>query len=177
MEEWNYQKALIELGITEIPFEVAKANALRRGNDYSKAYGLAHYDTIAINPDGPYKERSKLHEISHIVLGHTGVRRYQREWELGEFQQPLCEIEAETCTKTIMVYLGFSQKLLDYSEEFLADWQNPATRQAYPPWRVERDPNTVELNKEQLVRIATAVMLIIHAGIPIKQERDEERVA
>jgi antirestriction protein ArdC len=59
--EWDGQKALMTLNITEKSFDLADGNC----------QGYAQSDSIAINPVAVYPHKTRIHEIAHIVLGHT----------------------------------------------------------------------------------------------------------
>lgn len=76
---WDYQKALRELGVTQVPFTDLDGN---------KA-GYSYHHNLAINPVAKYPVKTKLHELAHIVLGHTtdeGLEEYKQHRGLMEFQ-------------------------------------------------------------------------------------------
>lgn len=59
--EWDAASAMAALGVTEEPF------ADLRGN----VGGYAYSRTIAISPLAPQPHHVRLHELAHVVLGHT----------------------------------------------------------------------------------------------------------
>lgn len=58
---WDAKKAMEALGITEVPFAMTNGNV----------QGYASENTIAINPVAALPHKTRIHEIAHIVLGHT----------------------------------------------------------------------------------------------------------
>lgn len=58
---WDRCKALYSLMVEEIPFAVMNGNV----------QGYAKGRQVAINPVGPEPVKTLLHELAHIVLGHT----------------------------------------------------------------------------------------------------------
>jgi antirestriction protein ArdC len=58
---WDAAKAMSALGITEEPFAAISGNV----------QGYAKQNTIAINPVAALPHKTRIHEIAHIVLGHT----------------------------------------------------------------------------------------------------------
>jgi antirestriction protein ArdC len=59
--EWDRTRALRELDIREIPFDLLDGNVL----------GFARKREVAINPVNPHPEKTLFHELAHVVLGHT----------------------------------------------------------------------------------------------------------
>lgn len=82
VNEWDREKALSTLGITEIPFDLLNGNVL----------GYARGKELAINPVNPTPVRTLLHEIAHIVLGHTATEEHTDSTVLP---RTVKELEAE----------------------------------------------------------------------------------
>jgi hypothetical protein len=80
---WDKTRALSALGIEEIPFE-----GVINGN----VWGFARGKQIAISPLSPLPVRTLLHEIAHVVLGHT-VEHEQQDGDATP--RSIREVEAE----------------------------------------------------------------------------------
>lgn len=77
--EWDKDRALTALDVTEVPFQSTNGNIA----------GYSVERTVAINPVTPYPFKTLMHELGHIVLGHTapdGVEEYQTHRGLMEFE-------------------------------------------------------------------------------------------
>jgi hypothetical protein len=79
---WSKSRALATLAITEVPFQSFD------GNTQGYSYG----QKFAINPAAKYPIRTTLHEMSHIVHGHTATAQSMEEYAQ---HQGLREFEAE----------------------------------------------------------------------------------
>ena len=58
---WSADKALANLEITQVAFEMTNGNC----------QGYAFAKSIAINPVASLPHKTRFHELAHIVLGHT----------------------------------------------------------------------------------------------------------
>jgi hypothetical protein len=58
---WDHARALHALGIDQIAFDHTDGNV----------WGFARGKQIAVSPISPMPDRTLLHEIAHVVLGHT----------------------------------------------------------------------------------------------------------
>jgi hypothetical protein len=58
---WDSGRALTTLGVQEVPFDRMDGNCL----------GFARDRSIAINPINPMPDKTRFHELAHVVLGHT----------------------------------------------------------------------------------------------------------
>jgi len=91
--EWNSDKALKELNITEIPFSMTDGNV----------QGFAQNDSIAINPVAALPHKTRFHEIAHVVLKHT------KEHTMSDNEhtpRDIKEVEAESCAYILCQLLG-----------------------------------------------------------------------
>lgn len=74
---WSMEQALKQLKIEKVEYKKAIGNA----------QGYSINNTFAINPLAKYQEKTILHELAHIVLGHTkgvnaehkGIKEFQAE--------------------------------------------------------------------------------------------------
>lgn len=89
---WDLQKALGKLGIREAPFTSTD------GNIQGYSYGLE----FAINPVAANRHKTVMHELGHIVLGHTIPASY----DAAPMHRGLREFEAEGTAYLVMNELG-----------------------------------------------------------------------
>lgn len=73
---WSVTAAALELGITREPFAMLDGNA----------QGYSHGKTYAVNPVAVYPLKTAVHELAHIMLGHTTGDEYSTHRGLFEFQ-------------------------------------------------------------------------------------------
>lgn len=105
--DWNREQALDNLEIQEISFDLMNGNA----------QGYAMSDKIAINPVAENPLKTSLHEIAHVIMGHTG------EGELSDnktLARNLKEIEAEATAMIVMAALD--QDGIEYSRGYIQGW-------------------------------------------------------
>lgn len=86
--EWNTERALKTLNITEVPFESYNGNL--------GGYSIGR--TIAVSPVSPNPFRTTLHETAHVDLGHT------TDDTMAEYQAHRGTFEAEAETTAHLVY-------------------------------------------------------------------------
>jgi antirestriction protein ArdC len=80
---WDAARALSALAITEVAFDLLDGNCL----------GFARQRSIAINPVNPMPIKTTLHELAHVLLGHTAEGE-QSDSELTPKNLRECEAEA-----------------------------------------------------------------------------------
>jgi hypothetical protein len=97
---WEYQQALIKLGIREVPFDDTNGNK----------QGYSHGTEIAINPIAVRPTKTRFHELAHVVLGHTlphaydeyvthrGIREFQAEAVAYLAMNELGQLDDETAS-------------------------------------------------------------------------------
>lgn len=132
---WSKDKALEELGITEIPFSVMDGNV----------QGFSTGKQVAISPIAVYPFKTLAHEIAHVCHGHTtdeGMAEYQGHRGLYEFQ-------AEATAYLVLNDLGALEQF------------DPAESRAYiQTWlRGEEPPESA------IKRVFTVADRIIRAGM------------
>lgn len=77
--DWSKEEAFAQLGVMEVPFDDMDGNL----QGYSRGCELA------INPVAVHPEKTLMHELGHIVLGHTlprSVGEYASHRGIMEFQ-------------------------------------------------------------------------------------------
>lgn len=89
---WSKERALAALKITEKAFDLIDGNV----------QGYSAGKEVAINPVAVYPFKTLMHELGHIVAGHTS------EEQVGEYRthRGLKEFEAEAAAYLIMNELG-----------------------------------------------------------------------
>lgn len=107
---WDYKRALGKLAITEIPFDHIDGNC----------QGFAVDKKIAVNPVAVYPVKTRLHEMAHVVLGHTTSRQGGGALE---YDRGLREFEAEGTAYLSLTELGLSE-MFDAAESqaYIAGW-------------------------------------------------------
>lgn len=104
---WDATRALAALDVREIPFDMPNGNIL----------GYAIERRIAINPVNPEPERTRFHEIAHILLGHTAEVSMQD----GErTPRDIREVEAESVAMLCCAALGLPG--VEYSRGYIQHW-------------------------------------------------------
>ena len=80
--DWNKDRALSALGISEIPFDVTDGNC----------QGYARKQSIAISPLAALPHKTRFHELAHVILGHTSEADFN---DSERTPKSLREVEAE----------------------------------------------------------------------------------
>jgi hypothetical protein len=93
--EWSKERALGKLAITENPYDLLEGNT----------QGVSWDRNIAINPVAAFPMKTWLHEVSHVVAGHT------TDEAMNEYRQHrgLYELEAEASAYILMNELGIAE--------------------------------------------------------------------
>jgi hypothetical protein len=76
---WDVQTALDKLGIRQVPFDQINGNV----------QGVSSGVEIQVNPLAVHPEKTLMHELGHVVLGHTlphSLEDYQAHRGIKEFQ-------------------------------------------------------------------------------------------
>jgi antirestriction protein ArdC len=80
---WDADRALQVLDVQQVPFDHMDGNCL----------GYARERSIAINPVNPLPHKTRLHELAHVLLGHT-TEGQQNDSEITPRDLRECEAEA-----------------------------------------------------------------------------------
>jgi hypothetical protein len=108
---WDYKLALERLDITEVPFRSLDGNC----------QGMSRGRAISINPVAKYPLKTRMHECSHVVLGHTVVGGH----EDYRSHRGIREFEAESSAYLLMNELSLTE-FMDPAEsrEYIQTWMN-----------------------------------------------------
>ena len=131
---WDRTQAIAVLGVTEIPFAHTNGNC----------QGYALEKTIAVNPLAAYPLKTTIHELAHVVLGHT------LEGQLDDNEvtpRSLREVEAEGVAFIVCATLGLDG--LESSRAYIQGWLDGQ-----------------ELNDKNAARIFGCADKILKAGKP-----------
>ena len=104
---WNADKALSELSITRTAFDMLDGNC----------QGFARERAIAINPLAAFPLKTTIHEIAHIVLGHTAEAQMADD---ERTPRNLREVEAEGVAYILTDMLSLPGK--DESRGYIQNW-------------------------------------------------------
>lgn len=94
LPDWNKEQALSVLGVEQVAF--------RDGDGNTQGYSIDK--RFAINPVAAWPAKTMMHELAHIVLGHTtaeGVQKYQTHSHRG-----IAEFQAEATALLVCRELG-----------------------------------------------------------------------
>jgi hypothetical protein len=111
LPEWDVDAALAKLNITKVPFRKNDANI----------QGYARGREIALNPFAVHPGKTLMHELGHVVLGHTlpeTITEYETHRGIMEFQ-------AEATAHLTMNELGqLTDAMATHSRGYIQDWLN-----------------------------------------------------
>lgn len=106
---WSKERALAKLKITEVPFELLDGNV----------QGYSAGREVAINPVAVYPFKTLMHELGHIVAGHTSE---DHMIEYGT-HRGLKEFEAEASAYLILNELGALEQFnAAESRDYIQTW-------------------------------------------------------
>jgi antirestriction protein ArdC len=140
--EWNLDQALDALGITRVPFEATNGNM--------QGYSIDR--NIAVSPVAVYPLKTTIHEVGHVVLGHTkheidlfhpelmhrGVKEFQAETTSYLTMNELELMTPEQATVSrgyVQSWLG-SQRPSDYAIRQVFSATDTILRAGRPPQAV-----------------------------------------
>ena len=104
---WEAEQALAALAIEQVPFEMMDGNC----------QGYARKRSVAVSPLAENPVKTMLHELAHVVLGHTEVSECS---DAGELTRADREVEAEGCAYICGSVLGIGG--LEKSRGYLQTW-------------------------------------------------------
>ena len=108
LPDWDADKALETLNITRVPFDLMDGNC----------QGYATKRNIAINPLAEHATRTMLHEIAHVVLGHTVEGTMNDSGE--RTPRDIRELEAEATAMLVSASLGLPG--VEESRGYIQGW-------------------------------------------------------
>jgi hypothetical protein len=142
LPEWSLERALGQLGITEGEFNSVNGNL----------QGYARERTIHINPLAVNPIKTRIHEIAHIVHGHTTPEN------LAEYEQHrgIFEFQAEgTAYLTLQELNGLDEQAATRSRGYIQDW----LRGERPPDKAIREVFTTTDKILKAGRLVTAAAI------------------
>lgn len=144
---WDAATALAALSVTQVPFEMLNGNV--QGYSFEDDKGRQ----LAINPVAKYPAKTMLHELAHIILGHTKVLVDGE----GHGHRGIMEFEAESVAYLVAKELEFDSGTWDSSESraYIQHWLDGTGLSAD-----ERD----EITDKSMNRVFSAANKILVAG-------------
>jgi antirestriction protein ArdC len=139
-EKWDAEKALNQLGIKEIPFNIVNGNA--------QGYATGEHE-IAINPLAQLPHKTRFHEIAHIVHGHVDRDINPLLIDTDILDKADREVEAESTALLLLETLELDGA--EFARGYIQNW-------------MKRD----EITESQASRIIQAAEKILKAGLPDK---------
>jgi antirestriction protein ArdC len=117
LPDWSAAVAMESLGITEVPFHHLDGNC----------QGFARGTTVAVSPVAYNPDRTRVHEMAHVVLGHTAESTSLVD---GDERTPrdLREVEAESTAYLVISVLGLPGQ--EHSRGYLQHWLHAVPRDA-----------------------------------------------
>lgn len=112
---WSKARALGELGIKQVAFENFNGNV----------QGYSEWRTFAINPVAKYPIKTMMHELAHIVHGHTGEAT---DDPTVIHSRPLAEFEAEGTAHLAVNEVGeMTPEMASVSRAYIQGWLSGKT--------------------------------------------------
>ena len=150
---WDLEKALAALGIKREKFRTTDGNTA--GYSHTNKAGQKF---VAVNPATTYPAHTMLHEIAHMVLGHT-AEEYRQHRGIMEF-------EAEATAHLLAIELQLSESDWDASESraYLDHWVGNDL-----VWDEEIGTSNIDNADKHYARVFSAVNKILVAGRPVAE--------
>jgi len=144
--EWSRDRALHALKITQTRYMLVDGNT----------QGYSSGREVAINPVAVYPFKTLIHELAHIVAGHTS------EEQMAEYSKHrgLKEFEAEATAYLVMNELGA-----------LEQFNAAESRHYIQTWLASRDEKPDE---KSIRRVFSTADKILRAGWPEPEEKKED---
>lgn len=109
--QWSPDQAMTNLGIKEVPFRLLDGNTA----------GYSFDRMVAINPVAPYPLKTLVHELGHIILGHTEPGKHDEYTE----HRGLKEFQAEATAYIVMNELEVMEHMnASESRAYIQNWLN-----------------------------------------------------
>lgn len=146
MGDWSKARALQALAIKEEEYDMGKV-----GNS---AMGYAYRRIVAVNPMNPKPLSTLLHELGHVMLGHT--ERGEEMTDAAELPRCIKELEAESVAMLVLDALGDSEAAV-YCRGYIQHWL--------------KSGNVASVPESSAKRIFAAADKILKAGLEeVKEE-------
>ena len=107
MPSWNKDQALAALDVAEVPFDATDGNV----------QGFARGRSIAISPLNPLPHKTVVHELAHVLLGHTSEGE-QNDDELTPRNLRECEAEAVA----LLCCAALNLPGVEFSRGYIQSW-------------------------------------------------------
>jgi hypothetical protein len=136
--EWDRDRALDALGITEEPFSMMDGNC----------QGYARQRSIAVSPVAELPNKTRFHELAHVVLGHPS----EAEEGLADSEttpRSLREVEAEAVALVCLEALGLPGA--DHCQGYIQHWNEHRGSEPIP----ERSAQRVFKAADQILKAGT----------------------
>jgi hypothetical protein len=146
LTEWQSERALATLDIQEIPFTHTDGNC----------QGYAKKRQIAINPVAQLPNKTRFHELAHVILGHTTEADFT-DTELTP--RNLREVEAEAVA--LLCCEALKVEGADYCRGYIQHWLRPGAGELIP-----------DKSAQKIFRAADQ---ILRAGRPNDDESEAEQ--
>ena len=104
LPEWNKDRAMAALGITQVDFESTNGNVM----------GYAKEKTVAVSPLAPLPLKTLFHELAHVELGHTDAT------DTADTPRSLREVEAESVAMIVLESLN--QPGAEFCRGYIQGW-------------------------------------------------------
>ena len=105
--EWDAERALTALNIERIPFDHTDGNV----------QGFARERRVAINPVAQLPAKTFLHELGHVILGHTTEAEFA---DADSTPRSLREVEAESVALLCCESLGLEGA--EFCRGYIQNW-------------------------------------------------------
>ncbi len=107
LPQWNEARALEVLNITKVPFDLMNGNV----------QGYAAPGRISVSPIAANPSKTTLHELGHVVLGHTEAGILT---DTEQTPHNVMEVEAESVAMLCCASLGLPG--VEYSRGYVQSW-------------------------------------------------------
>ncbi|WP_236737465.1 hypothetical protein [Mycolicibacterium llatzerense] len=139
LPEWDWQRAYLALEVEQIPFELLNGN--------TQGYSVGRM--FAVNPVAKWPGKTTLHELAHIVLGHT--TQNDGEGAGSQCSRGVAEFQAESVAYLMAHEIG------------LSEWDSAESRAYIQTWL-----GGEEVTDQAIKGVFSAVDAILRAGRPVR---------
>jgi hypothetical protein len=138
MPDWHQTRALETLGVVEEPFTMTDGNC----------QGYARQRSIAVSPLAELPNKTRFHELAHVVLGHTS----EAEAGLSDSDmtpRSLREVEAEAVALVCLEALGLPGA--EHCRGYIQHWNEHRGAEPIP----ERSAQRIFKAADQILKAGT----------------------